>query len=254
MTPRLMRQLAAVAFVMAAAACTRPPTAPTPNPRPDVTPPRPPTGTQLQAVGCFLQGASAAAGNLTTLASSGQIYFPSGNAVIDGFLQTEGLNLVGTFSLSPRMFLLVDNQSPNAYATPERANALGPDGTILFGHRMLSEQLQRDPSGATAVAIMAHEFGHLAQFRTGFREPGKRPELHADYMAGWYMNLRGRYAWTNLMPALQVFFSVGDYQFNSPTHHGTPQERLSAAQAGFASGALNAGHAYQLGLQFVSRF
>ena len=32
--------------------------------------------------------------------------------------------------------------------------------------------------------------------------------------------------------ALRSFFSKGDYSFNSPTHHGTPDERLHAVQAG----------------------
>ena len=98
---------------------------------------------------------------------------------------------------------------------------------------------------------MAHEFGHLAQYKQGFRESGKRPELHADFMAGWYLSLRGRYAWTNLMPTLKLFYELGDYQFNSPTHHGTPDERLAAARAGFASNATSAAQAYALGWQFV---
>lgn len=207
---------------------------------------------QFQAVGCFLQGASASAANLATLVQNGRIFFPSGNIALDNFNQQEGLSLVATFQLSPRMFYLVDSP-PNAYATPEIANALGPDGTILFGMNMMRDQLGKDPNGGSVVAIMAHEFGHLAQFRGGFRETGKRPELHADFMAGWYLNLRGRYAWVNLMPTLRIFYEIGDYEFNSPQHHGTPQERLNAAQAGFSSSAPTAGQAYQLGLQYVSR-
>lgn len=206
--------------------------------------------TTVQATGCFLQGASAGAASLQAMLATGAIYFPSGNPQLDAFNQQEGLNLIGTFFLSPRMFYLVD-QSPNAFATPEIANALGPDGTILFGQNLLARELARDPGGGTVVAVMAHEFGHLAQFRAGFREPGKRPELHADFMAGWYLNLRGRYAWVNLMPALRIFYELGDYSFNSPQHHGTPQERLAAAQAGFNSGAVTAAQAYALGWQFV---
>jgi hypothetical protein len=205
---------------------------------------------RAQAVGCFLQGAAASASNLATLAAAGQIYFPSNNLRVDSFNQTEGLNLVNTFLVSPRMFYLVD-QPPNAYATPEIANALGPDGTILFGQNLLAQQLSHDPSGASVIAIMAHEFGHLIQFKNGFREPGKRPELHADFMAGWYLNLRGRYSWVNLMPVLRVFYQIGDFQFNSPSHHGTPDERLAAAQAGFNSRAAGVSQAYAAGWQFV---
>jgi hypothetical protein len=169
---------------------------------------------------------------------------------LDSFNQTEGMNLVNTFFVSPRMFYLVD-PSPNAFATSEIANALGPDGTILLGQNLLAQQLTQDSSGATVVAVMAHEFGHLVQFRNGLREPGKRSELHADFMAGWYLNLRGRYAWVNLMPALRIFYQLGDFQFNSPLHHGTPGERLAAAQAGFDSRALNVSQAFSTGLQVI---
>jgi hypothetical protein len=207
--------------------------------------------TRIQGVGCFLQGAAAGGGSLASMLAAGMVFFPSRYPNVDAFNQQEGLNLVGTFQLSPRMFYLMDDSGPNAYATPEIANALGPDGTILFGQTLLAQQLTKDPTGASVVAIMAHEFGHLAQFRQGFREPGKRPELHADFMAGWYLSVRGRYAWTNLMPTLKLFFELGDYQFNSQSHHGTPQERLGAAQAGFSSGAATAAQAYALGWQFV---
>jgi hypothetical protein len=203
---------------------------------------------ELVAIGCFLQSGGASL-SLGDLAATGQIYFPSGNYVLDNFYQQEGLALVSTFGLSPRGFWFYD-QSPNAMATPEVANQFGPDGTILFGQNLLLQQLSTDPSGATVVAIMAHEFGHLAQFREAFREAGKRPELHADFMAGWYLRIRGR-SWANFSSALRVFYELGDYEFNSPQHHGTPQERLAAAQAGFDSGAQSAAQAYNLGWQFV---
>jgi hypothetical protein len=205
---------------------------------------------RAQAVGCFLQGTTGAAASLQTLAATGQIYFPSGNFTLDNFNQTEGLNLVRTYGVSPRMFYLVD-QPPNAYATPEIANSLGPDGTVLLGQNLMSAELAQDPSGAALIAVMAHEFAHLVQFKMGFQSPGRRAELHADFIAGWYLNLRGRYAWANLMPVLRVFYQLGDYEFNSPQHHGTPDERLLVAQAGFNSGAPNIIQAYNLGLQVV---
>lgn len=213
-------------------------------------PPAPTTQTtnfQQQAVGCFLQAGGSSA-SVQTLASQGQIYFPSGNVALDNFNQQEGLNLVNTYFVSPRMFYLVD-PSPNAFATPEVVNAFGPDGTILFGQNLMAQQLSKDPSGASVIAVMAHEFAHLLQFRHGVHQPGKMTELHADFMAGWYLNLRGRFAWTNLMPTLKIFYELGDYQFNSPTHHGTPAERLQAAEGGFNSGATNAAQAYTLGAQ-----
>jgi hypothetical protein len=165
-------------------------------------------------------------------------------------MQQEAVNLSVTYGLSPRLFFLVD-EPPNAYATREVANAFGLDGTVLFGQNLTTEQLSRDPSGSTLLAVMAHEFGHIAQFRNGLSESGKRPELHADFLAGWYLAVRGRYAWANLMPALRVFYDLGDYAFNSPLHHGTPDERLAASQAGFNSSAFTAQQAYAAGWEFV---
>jgi hypothetical protein len=248
------RGLLVLALGAALNGCT-PPTGPSETGgggTPRIESPRPPSVQQIQnqAVGCFLQGAGASGADLATLAAAGQIYFPSGNFRLDSFNQTEGMNLVNTYLVSPRMFYLVD-PSPNAFATPEIANAMGPDGTILLGQNLLAQQLTQDPSGATVVAVMAHEFGHLVQFRNGLRQPGKRAELHADFMAGWYLNLRGRYAWVNLQPALRLFYQLGDFQFNSPTHHGTPDERLAAAQAGFDSRAVNVSQAYSAGLQVI---
>lgn len=253
MLQKLARQISSAVLIGLLTGCASP-TGPDPVSRTDdalrTDRPQGQTPTQLQSIGCFLQANGASAANLPSLIAARRIFFPSGNVQLDNFNQQEGLLLVGTFQISPRMFYLVDNP-PNAYATDEIANPFGPDGTILFGQNMMMSQLQRDPSGATVVAIMAHEFSHLAQFRRGFRETGKRPELHADFMAGWYLNVRGRYSWTNLMPALRVFYEIGDYAFNSPQHHGTPQERLAAAAAGFNSGAQSAAHAYSLGLQHV---
>ena len=254
MLQRVSYRISACLLLVLLSACASP-IEPDPIPRGEELPPRTggtpgQTPTQLQSIGCFLQANGASGSSLPSLIASRQIYFPSGNFQLDNFNQQEGLLLVGTYQISPRMFYLIDNP-PNAFATSETVSPLGPDGTILFGQNMMISQLQRDPSGATIVAIMAHEFAHLAQFRRGFRETGKRPELHADFMAGWYLNLRGRYSWTNLMPALRVFYEIGDYEFNSPRHHGTPQERLATAAAGFNSGAQNAAQAYSLGLQYV---
>jgi len=251
---RIGSKHAAVAVVVALAlsGCGETPIRPTPVNEP---PPQQSGGqaTRIQGIGCYLQAGAAGGGGLASMISSGMVFFPSGNPLVDNFNQQEALNLVQTFRVSPRVFYLVD-QSPNALATPEIANAFGPDGTVLLGRNLVTEQLTRDPSGATVVAVMAHEFAHLTQFKHGsvnVNEPVRRMELHADFMAGWYLRLRGQYAWTNLMPALRIFFDLGDYQFNAPQHHGTPAERLSAAQAGFNSGAPDAAQAYALGLQYV---
>lgn len=51
-------------------------------------------------------------------------------------------------------------------------------------------------------------------------------------------------------------FDIGDFSFNSPSHHGTPQERLNAFNAGLRL-TINSGartsfrEAFRLGLNHV---
>lgn len=199
---------------------------------------------EAQVLGCWLSG------SLPGQSGQSGMFYPSGNVLVDGFYQQEGLNLVYTFGVSPRGFYFIDS-SPNAYAMPQVTNPLGPDGTVVFGVNLTSQQLQKQPNGSTVIAIMAHEFGHIMQFKYGGVGAGKRAELHADFMAGWYLRMRGTYAWTNLSSALRIFYDLGDYAFNSPQHHGTPDERLAAAAAGFNSTAPDALQAYNAGLQSI---
>ena len=208
-----------------------------------------PRADALSGVGCLLTS------NISGLQSSGQIFWPSGNPTVDGFHQQEGLLLVNTFGVAPSGAYFDDSGAPNAYATPQAYAPNGPSGTVVYGISLMQQQLQTDPSGASVVAILAHEFGHVAQFTFGgIQGPGKAPELHADYLAGWYLAHRGTMSATNLSSTLQVFYAIGDYQFNNPGHHGTPDERLSAAMAGFnayVSGTRDFGVAYNQGLGYV---
>jgi hypothetical protein len=180
------------------------------------------------------------------------LIWPYGNQSVDIAYQNEGLALVRVFGVSPRGFFFDDRRSPNAYATSDVVNESGPDGTIVFGLRLLQGELARDGGiGFSVPAIMAHEFAHLVQFKNGIDLPTVQMELQADFMAGWYLGLRGRFVYTDVRPAFQAFFQIGDYDFNNPGHHGTPQQRLAAIQAGFRSSDLPLRQAFQRGLQFV---
>jgi hypothetical protein len=90
-----------------------------------------------------------------------------------------------------------------------------------------------DREAQESVRIRFGEFTHIMQFQHAWQETGRRPELHADCVSGWSLSLRGRWGWGTLGAALRVLYQIGDYQFNSPNHHGTPDERLNAANTGF---------------------
>jgi hypothetical protein len=56
----------------------------------------------------------------------------------------------------------------------------------------------------------------------------------AHFLAGFYLGLRKKESpQVSLWTAGKDIWSSGDTQYNSPDHHGTPQERIAAAEAGF---------------------
>jgi predicted metalloprotease len=93
-------------------------------------------------------------------------------------------------------------------------------------------------------AILAHEFGHQVQFAIGtFDNPissdpaenTRRTELMADAYSAYYLShARGAtMQWKRVQQFLEVFFNIGDCGFSSPGHHGTPIQRMAAAQWGY---------------------
>jgi hypothetical protein len=145
------------------------------------------------------------------------------------------------FDVLPGFAFLQDGNSPNAYATTSQA--LGrSDGSVLFGLKLLSETLaSKEHPDAQVAAICAHEFGHIVQFKTGVIDrlekgfaTGKRVELHADYLAGYYAGLRRRER--RDFPAAVIAlaqYNLGDDAINHPDHHGTQAERGAAVVEGY---------------------
>jgi len=197
-----------------------------------------------RAEGCWVSAGFGNSADSPTLLSS------SGNPEIDNAHQREGLALIGKFGVTPRGFFFDDRGAPNAYATNKVANSLGPDGTVVFGLTLIDSELRRDNGYGLAVpAIMAHEFAHIVQYKRGSTLSTKQKELQADYLAGWYLG--NRWIYTDVRAAFEAFFQMGDYQFNNPNHHGTPQQRLAAIQAGFQATRLSFDQAYQQSSAFV---
>lgn len=142
--------------------------------------------------------------------------------------------LNGLMHVTPKLYMYNDSNSPNASATPKVFDPRFPDGTVMFGVNLFrSEIMNTGNVNFTFAAILAHEFAHILQFKMGEELPTKQKELEADYMAGWYMgNSSGVWIGQASSQALQSFYSKGDYEFNSRDHHGTPEERVRAVQAG----------------------
>ena len=162
----------------------------------------------------------------------------SGNSNLDYFLNNEYGKLVYCFGVKPNSFYIYEDGSPNAFASANVSNYSYPDGTVVLGLKLTSQECNSSQSG-TCVAmavVMAHEFAHIVDFKNNFVSGGqpKHKELFADYMAGVYLHTRQlTYTYTDIKEAAYSIFTKGDTDFNSPQHHGTPQERMNALLAGY---------------------
>jgi len=147
-----------------------------------------------------------------------------------------------------------DKNSPNAIAF-NRGLDSSSDYTILFGVEMYINSLKKEVTDRTNThytlevndvfisSVIAHEFAHITQYINNVNAPTRNTELMADIISGWYvaMNIldegRNKYLTEKENKLLQYTtnktYSLGDYGYNHPDHHGTPDERLSAFNLGF---------------------
>lgn len=210
------------------------------------------TVVSAQSDGCSLSAAKSSGG-----LPCSQVLRSSGSAWMDqGFLRE--IHYLNQFmGVNPSFRLCQEIKAPNAFATANVIDPSYPDGTVYFGVDLARAEMTQTgaESNFSIPAIMAHEFAHIVQFRAGVRLPTKLKELQADYIAGWFMGNRDRFSgWSaqSFQNTLQSFFEKGDYAFNSPSHHGTPQERAKAITHGFASSNLSLGAVVQQSFAYVS--
>jgi len=92
--------------------------------------------------------------------------------------------------------------------------------------------------------IVAHEYAHNVQQELGLFEASRsvsvKPfELQADCMAGAWGNSvyqEGKLEPGDVEEALSTAKAVGDFEYLSTRHHGTPDERRAAWLRGYSSG------------------
>ena len=121
-------------------------------------------------------------------------------------------------------------------APPTRTPWQDPEGYILFGRHFAARLIQQTGTPLPIAGVLAHQWGHRAQFTFGWMvqtEPTvRRTELEADMWAGLYMGLVKLWTGPLLQSFFQTLFSIGDYNFNHPGHHGTPNQRHAAGATG----------------------
>ncbi len=169
----------------------------------------------------------------------------TGNANLDRLIVRELRQLKRIFRINPGFYVYNDHGRPNAGATLKRVR-YNSDGTVMFGRTLLVRELYRGRYADIAVAgIMAHEFAHIVQLRRGAgRNRIVYLELHADCLAGWYLE-RSRNGRLNIQPFARSIYEKGDFHYWSRSHHGTPRQRISAMIAGYKAGELNLDQAYK---------
>jgi len=120
----------------------------------------------------------------------------------------------------------------NAFATA--------DGQVYFGKRLMLRQIGQFSSMVPVHAVLAHEFAHRLQFTFGWSRADGSPassrltELEADGWSGFYARWVKNYSSGDFRTHLETLYGIGDTDYNSPEHHGTPIERKYLGLYGWA--------------------
>ncbi len=133
-----------------------------------------------------------------------------------------------------------------------------PDLDLVIADKILLNDVSKLNYGNERVkAILAHEFAHAVQFHAGLQNiwtGGKKIELHADFLAGYYMGRNGLIAKGKLTTFSQEFYERGDYEFYHEDHHGTPEERRCAFLEGYRVAVkynFNLQQAFNCGVDYI---
>ncbi|MCP1674592.1 hypothetical protein J2T57_001694 [Natronocella acetinitrilica] len=170
-----------------------------------------------------------------------QLLDSTGDWRLDQGMSVEYQALNSAFGRRPWFSMFNDAGSPNALASA--APIFGGDGTVLFGRELMASEFRHLGNAAlTAIAgIMAHEWAHIVQFSTErqrFRN-GARMELHADFLAGWYMGMKYNVSQHltgyggDISPLANTLFRLGGTSFHVEHSHGRSDQRVDAMLGGF---------------------
>ena len=185
--------------------------------------------------------------------TSSTILTTTGVADIDNIITSENFLLKSLYNLNLDSYFYDDRQSPNAKYT-SACNNNYCQGSIIFGIKLMLDQMVSEEGVESVKAILAHEWAHAYQHYWGWEGLGYQKELHADYMAGYYMGVKNVIIKQNVKAFTATFYKQGDYDFYSVSHHGTPEERSCAFLEGFISYSTrgyNLYQAYNAGIDYV---
>jgi len=181
--------------------------------------------------------------------SKGQLLSTTGSSKLDNILYAESNNMKYTFDINIPVYAVDDTESPNCTFRPSTS-------IITMGKTMMLDEIVETNGTNSIISIMAHEFGHAIQHKYNLNINGdwigKYPELHADFMAGWYMAKKKYLSSQEVLQIGKSFYEMGDYDYFNPKHHGTKDERLFAFYSGFLKADLNVYDAYIYGANVIA--
>lgn len=169
---------------------------------------------------------------------------------LDRAITLEVTNANRVFGTRTDLFIYNDAAGSNAYAMPDALTPGWPDGTVALGFQLMSQELRDSNRGVTLMAIIAHEFGHIVQFKRRPALAGYLLELQADYLAGWYMGQRGASAAT-MEEVMAAFFIKGDADFTDRSSHPSPDMRRDAVSTGRKMTFLSLDDAFRRSASYV---
>ncbi|MEM1124518.1 MAG: hypothetical protein AAGJ18_29035 [Bacteroidota bacterium] len=128
----------------------------------------------------------------------------------------------------------------NAFASAGNPG-LGIPNKIAMGDGLMEAYRANGLRTMADNFILAHEYGHQIQFANGYfdgvpntAEGTRYTELMADAYGAYFMT-HGRGAFAEpavITQMVKTGFSIGDCFFDSPSHHGTHNQRSAAAAWG----------------------
>ena len=168
------------------------------------------------------------------------IHFPGNQNFRNHFFRTIYFanDLFGLGDDRPDVLFYDDWKSPNAYAIKGGANE---NNVVIFGATTIAKLSYSYPgtnnlNTAAINGLIGHEFGHIAQYKFGYNGNVKNMELMADAISGLLIYAERDFTEAQelgLFLAQEAAYNSGDFAYTSPTHHGTPNERLAAFKYGY---------------------
>jgi hypothetical protein len=153
----------------------------------------------------------------------GSTYTQHSNTYINRWFGNSKKELQSVFGVYPSFAFYQEDEGSNALSV----------GTskVLFGMNMIAMYSENK---AALLGIMAHEYAHTLQNTKYCSLEGKYRELHADLLAGYFLAAKGYVLGEDEVDNfINVFHTMGDYNFNDSDHHGTPKERTKAVRRGY---------------------